>query len=184
MIAFLTNWIENVAVSVIIVNIFELLLPKGNIKKYIKVILGIYVVFSLISPFVNAKNLYSFSEKNIDTYLKNNINSNDTQSYMDKRLQELYIDEMEQNIKSKIKQYGYKTIKCVVDANLDTSSKNAGIYKIELVIEKNIGAIENVDINIGKKDAKEEKSKDELAIVEDLSSYYEIDSEKISIKIN
>ena len=39
MINFLSNWIEQIAIAVIIVSIFELILPKGNLKKYIKEVL-------------------------------------------------------------------------------------------------------------------------------------------------
>ena len=39
MINFLSNWIEQIAIAVIIVSIFELILPKGNLKKYIDIIL-------------------------------------------------------------------------------------------------------------------------------------------------
>ena len=35
MINFLSDWIEQIAIAVIIVSIFELILPKGNLKKYI-----------------------------------------------------------------------------------------------------------------------------------------------------
>ena len=53
MINFLSNWIEQIAIAVIIVSIFELILPKGNLKKYIKLVLGIYIIFCMIYPFVN-----------------------------------------------------------------------------------------------------------------------------------
>ena len=38
MIEFLGKWIEGIAISVIIASIFEMLLPDGNIKKYVKMI--------------------------------------------------------------------------------------------------------------------------------------------------
>ena len=47
MIEFLSNWIQGIAIAVIIASIFEMLLPNGNIKKYVKVILGIYIVFCI-----------------------------------------------------------------------------------------------------------------------------------------
>ena len=63
MINFLSNWIEGIAIAAIIASIFEMIIPNGNIKKYIKVILGIYVVFSIIAPFVDSKALYSIKQK-------------------------------------------------------------------------------------------------------------------------
>ena len=54
MISFLKRWTSEIVVAVIIVSIFELILPNGNLKKYIKVVLGIYIVFCMISPFVDS----------------------------------------------------------------------------------------------------------------------------------
>ena len=39
MIDFLSNWVEQITIGVVIAGIFELILPKGNIKKYIKVVI-------------------------------------------------------------------------------------------------------------------------------------------------
>lgn len=80
MINFLGKWIEGIAIAVIIASIFEMILPDGNIKKYVKIVLGIYIIFSIISPFVDRKELYNLNIfKEIDTY-SNNIVSNETNS--------------------------------------------------------------------------------------------------------
>lgn len=80
MIDFLSKWIEGIAIAVIITSIFEMILPDGNIKKYVKIVLGIYIIFSIISPFVDRKELFNLNiSKEIDTY-SNNIVSNETNS--------------------------------------------------------------------------------------------------------
>lgn len=80
MIDFLSKWIEGIAIAVIITSIFEMILPDGNIKKYIKIVLGVYIIFSIITPFVNSKELYNLNiSKEMDTY-SNNIVSNETNS--------------------------------------------------------------------------------------------------------
>ena len=62
MIDFFREWIEQIVFSVIIVSIFEMLLPNGKIRKYIKMILGIFIVFNIISPFVKGSNLYNLND--------------------------------------------------------------------------------------------------------------------------
>lgn len=183
MIDFLSNWIENLAISVIIVSIFEIILPNGNIKKYIKIVLGVYVLFTLISPFVNAQSLYDIGNINLDNYI-DDLNTNSVnQTSMDARLKELYIDEIKSDLDKRIKEHGYKIYKCKVDANLDNSSKNAGIHKIELTIVKNSSQIQKVDINIANKESNNESYEDVQEIINDISSYYEIDSSIINIKV-
>ena len=49
----LSSWASGVIVAIIAATILEMLLPDGNNKKYIKVIIGIYVLFTIISPVVS-----------------------------------------------------------------------------------------------------------------------------------
>lgn len=49
-IEFISFWIVNILVLFIIVSIAELVMPKGNMKKYIELVIGILIVFTIISP--------------------------------------------------------------------------------------------------------------------------------------
>ena len=124
MINFFKTWIEQIAISVIVVSIIELILPAGNLKKYIKVVLGIYVVFCIISPFINNLNLFKIDNIEIAHYFQEEKKSKINQESMNKRIQNLYIEELKKTIESKISENGYKLNKCEIDANLDTTSAN------------------------------------------------------------
>ena len=50
MLGFLRNWVEQIALAVIIASIFEMILPSGKSQKYIKMVLGIFIIFNIISP--------------------------------------------------------------------------------------------------------------------------------------
>lgn len=182
MINFLSNWIEQIAIAVIIVSIFELVLPKGNLKKYIKVVLGIYIIFCMISPFVNSSALYDIGNIDLEKYTKNNISNttNVNQESMDLRLQNLYIEEMKRDISKKVEDAGYKLSKCDIDADLNNSSENAGIHRIGLTISRK--NIEKVEIDFSNK-INEENTNEEEQIKEDIARYYEIDKNLINVKI-
>ena len=51
-ISFISSWAEQIIVAVIIATIIEMILPSGNNKKYIKVVIGIYVLFTILSPII------------------------------------------------------------------------------------------------------------------------------------
>lgn len=53
MVAFFSSWAQGIIVAVIVATIVELLLPNGSSKKYVKVVVGIYILFSIIAPVVN-----------------------------------------------------------------------------------------------------------------------------------
>ncbi len=56
MASFLSSWAQQIIFAVIIGIIIQMLLPEGKNKKYVKMCIGIYVLFTIISPVVG-KNL-------------------------------------------------------------------------------------------------------------------------------
>ncbi len=186
MIKFLSNWVQQIALAVIIVSIFELILPNGNLKKYIKIILGIYVIFCLISPFVDSQALYKLQNVDLSEYVENEtqaLNSTVNQESMDLRLSQLYIEELEKDIKKRVEENEYKMVKCNIDANLKTSSNNPGIHKIDLTISKNNINVSDVEINIKKTDEKKQEDVDVENLKKSIASNYEISKDIINIKI-
>ena len=98
MINFFSSWAKGIGVTVVIISIIEMLLPNNNSKKYIRMVLGIYLIFNIISPLI----------KNKDVLNANNINLNETsittaseevdQTSMNKRIKKLYEQELEKDI--------------------------------------------------------------------------------------
>ena len=44
----ISHWAETIIVAVIIGTIIEMILPSGNSKKYIKTVIGVYILFTII----------------------------------------------------------------------------------------------------------------------------------------
>ena len=163
MINFLSSWAEQVILAVIIATILELILPNSKNKKYVQMVIGVYVLFNIISPIIKNKEKLVFSEIDLDKYITTSTKVE--QSSMDARLEKIYLDELENNIKSKFKNAGIEIIKCTIDAELDTTKKNAGIYSIDVKVK-------NVDYE-------KKISKIKQEIIEE----YEISEDKIKIII-
>ena len=164
MINFLSTWAEQIVLAVVISTIIELILPNNKNKKYIQMILGIYILFNIISPIIKNKEVISMDDY---TKIANNIEENTTidQSSMDKRLEIIYLNELENDIKNKFSSNGIQVIECKVDAELNTNKKNAGIHLIKVKIK-----------------APEDENKLE-EIKNQIITEYEITEDKISIKI-
>lgn len=133
MINFLSSWAEQVILAVIIATILELILPNSKNKKYVQMVIGVYVLFNIISPIIKNKEKLVFSEIDLDKYIATSTKVE--QSSMDARLEKIYLDELENNIKSKFKNAGIEIIKCTIDAELDTTKKNAGIHSIDVKVK-------------------------------------------------
>lgn len=201
MINFLSNWIEGIAIAAIIASIFEMIIPNGNIKKYIKVILGIYVVFSIIAPFVDSKALYSINTSaEIEKYEKqaeqNFSYKNNTQE-----LNNIYTSTFEKELKQTIEKRGYNVYNCKVEGIFDADKKDAGIKKIKIVLESKkslnnedstndennanseneenniedndirINAVEKIQINVGENVSTEKSGKITDKDIKDLKKY-------------
>ena len=163
MINFLSSWAEQVILAVIIATILELILLNSKNKKYVQMVIGVYVLFNIISPIIKNKEKLVFSEIDLDKYITTSTKVE--QSSMDARLEKIYLDELENNIKSKFKNAGIEIIKCTIDAELDTTKKNAGIHSIDVKV-KNV-------------DDEKKISKIKQEIIEE----YEISEDKVKIII-
>lgn len=156
MIEFLSGWAQNLGVVIVIASIFEMILPNNKTKKYIRVVLGIFVMFNIISPFIKNKDKLSSVSIDLENYTTEQ-NVTVDQTSMDKRIQDLYEKELEKDIKNKIEEQGYKVASCKVNAtileNENSNSEENTIQKIKLKIEK------KEDIEKSNQDAKNVENK-------------------------
>ena len=134
MINFISSWAEQVVLAVIIATIIELILPNSKNKKYVQMVVGIYVLFNIISPVIKNRDVLSFEEINLESYANNTVTEVD-QTSMEQRLEKIYLEELENDIKSRFETKNIEISKCTIDAELDTSKKNAGIHLITIKIK-------------------------------------------------
>ena len=144
MIEFLKIWAKGLGLSIVIVSILEMLLPNNKTKKYIRMVMGIYILFSIISPLVKNKEIFSYSEGEFENITNNidssNVNQNVNQKSMDRRIEELYSLELEKDIIKKLKSKGFSISKCKVNASIGEKEEKTKISKIKIIID---GKVEN-----------------------------------------
>lgn len=141
MINFLSSWTKNLSFALIIVSILEMLLPNNKTKKYIKMIMGLYILFSIISPFVENNDNVDLNNINLDLYkevTQETYSSSEKvdQSSMDYRLNQIYKQELEKDITQKVNNLGYEIEDCKVIAKI--SNSDSGIEKISIRIKNKI----------------------------------------------
>ena len=134
MIEFLKNWCEGIMISVFITVIIEMLVPEGNIKKYVRVIIGVYMVFIILNPIISGIDKFD-----IDNILEfdRNYKTQETSVSNDDILS-LYSKAMETDIKEKFD----------------------NIKEITIVFSENLEEIENIEIIIHDGETKVNEIKD------------------------
>lgn len=196
MINWLRSWSNQVIVAVIIATIIEMILPEGNNKKYIKMIIGVYVLFTIIQPVITklTGNEINFNDFNYSKYFKDTAQvSSSTEQFEDtnsKLIKQTYIDSIKRDIKQKIELKGFKLLNCELDITQDENLlKNIelNLEKIKKDENKNLNnKIQVNEVNIPKNIVSENKKetisdKDKEELKKYLSEEYKIDVNNIKI---
>ncbi len=152
MVEWISNWAESIIVAVIIATIIEMILPEGNSKKYIKVVIGVYVLFTIITPVINkftGEDVQVSDILDLDTYIEeaeasvkmqNTIQDNNQSSIMG-----MYSSGLKDDMKAKIEAKGYIVNSVDIDIADDESYTIEGItLDLENVEEEKSGDTNNV----------------------------------------
>lgn len=153
----INQWAKAIVLSVIIVSILEMLLPNNKTKKYVKMVMGIFILYNIISPFINDKSMLKFDEGELQENIMTSSNTIEiNQESMDRRLEELYIEEIEKDITKKVEKRGFVVKFCKVKAKITDKEENTGITNITLKVEKD----ENYENNESNKNDKDDNKDD------------------------
>ena len=97
MIEILSSWAKGLGITIVIVSIFEMLLPNNRTKKYIRMVLGVYVIFNIVSPLIKNKDVFNFNNIDLEEYTSVETSSVN-QTSMNERIKKLYSEELEKDI--------------------------------------------------------------------------------------
>lgn len=205
MVEWLTSWAQGIIVAVIIATIIEMILPNGACKKYVKVVIGLYILFTIISPMItkftnndfNVNELFDTksyeeqlakSDEDISKKLEENNN---------RTIKDIYKSNLEADIKAKLQDKGYKvessyiqiqddenyTIE-FISLNLDKEEKVEEDKKENNIEKIEIEEIEEINIQSGSNSAEEKNlisEAEQKELAEYISSTYDISVENIEI---
>lgn len=209
MIEGLSTWAEQIIVAVVIATIIEMILPSGNNKKYIKAVIGVYILFTIISPIIGKVTNIDLGDFDYEKYFE----QTDTYQTMsesllinnDKTVEEIYISNLKQDMKSKLQEKGYLVENITINIESEDDNNYGKINNIKLTLyqkeetnssnEKNtlennitINKIEEVNISntvqnkVDTNKIKEISDDEKNELKEYLSDVYDV--KKNNIKIN
>ena len=136
MIEFMSSWVKGLGLAIVIVSILEMLLPNNKTKKYIRMVMGVYILFTMISPFLSNQKKIDINDINLEDYTTAQASTNLDQSSMNERIEQLYIQELEKDITKKLKEKGYEVTSCKVKAQISDKEEETKITKIKINIQK------------------------------------------------
>ena len=154
-----------------------MILPEGNSKKYIKVVIGVYVLFTIVSPVITkftGKTVQVSDILDLDKYIEETEESmkvqNTIQDNNQSSILEVYSSSIKDDMKAKIEAKGYKVNDIAIEvANDESYSITSIVVEVEEIDseseeETNTQAEENITSN--KVEEVESVNKVEVSITE------------------
>ena len=195
MIEFLSSWAQGIIVAVIIATLIEMILPNSSSKKYVKVVIGMYILFTIVSPIIkklggkdinlNTINIEKYEQQisKSDNTISRKFEDNNTRSIKD-----IYVSNLKADISAKLKEKGYEIdtsdIQIKDDENYTKEKITLKLIKMEQKQEKNNEIVINtVEIGntISQKDSKTLSDDDKQEVKDYISETYDIDKKNINI---
>lgn len=198
MIDWFRAWSKGIIIAIIIATIIEMLLPNNTSKKYIKIIIGIFIVYTIISPVIN-----QFVGEDISKYLEsdniiqtnaNVLQTDEISQNTNTSIRKIYAQNLENDLKTKLKSKGYiaSTISISisddesyniekVDIQIEEKTNEAVEQKKTRTIVDNIKSVRIKIENNNKQDDSIINENDKNEIKEYIKNIYEIDISKINV---
>lgn len=194
MISWFNSWAQGIILAVIIVTILEMIVPEGKNKKYIKIVMGVYITFTIISPIITKVTGNNFEldvSKYEDLFNSNSMQgANEMTSINNQSIENLYLNTIKTDIKTELDNEGYESKKINITADINVENEEAKIYKIDIEVtkkqnEKDIKKVNKVEIGNSTDESNIEDSNlssgEVNKLKEVLAEKYEIEKEKIYI---
>ena len=190
----ISSWASSIVISIIVATIIEMILPESKNKKYVKTVIGVFILFTIISPIITkiSGEKLSFetliADANIDSIKTKEVaNLNTTKS-----IENLYINNLKGDLINRLKEKGYKAKELNIAVNMQEGDNYGKINKISFRLGKSEGEekdgvsiVNEISINIDKKDTienKEDITKDEYdEIAKYIAQTYQINKDIINI---
>ena len=204
LISFINSWAQGIIFAVIIATLIEIILPEGNNKKYVKTIIGIYILFIMIYPLIsklykkkiNIQSIIDNTTSQINKYEMSNEIAIETSAY----IEDTYKKKIEEDLNTKLNEKGYEMNSVNIYINTENEETYGQINRLDIQISKSeilkednennintVNKIENVNIKISN-DIKENKVQEENISQEEIDSLkdyvcttYGVEKDKIFI---
>ena len=189
----ISMWAQGIIVAIIVGTLIQMLLPENKNKKYIKVVIGIYILFCIIGPVVGKE--LTINDIGLENYLNiENIEpkENESKYTYNESVKETFKNKVMLNIKGQLKARGYESNNIDVQINDECRVLKVTILDItnaeeEEKEENKVSSIVINKIDTSNADIKEKKitgiaTSDKNSIIDYLIENYQIDRKNIIIE--
>lgn len=198
--AFLTEWITNIIILVLLAGVIELLLPGNQFQSYIKMVVGLLILLAMLSPLfklINSDLDQVFLAMDLpaaakEDEIKNSIEENKSEIQSAQRA--YILEQMAVPMKKQVQEELKKTYEVeIVDLQIQTEIrteplKPEDIKGAKVVLAKHheqagVSEVSEVDVTIADPQKKEDHEQVPEEIVRFLASQWQLDSEQVEVQM-
>ncbi|MEL3974094.1 stage III sporulation protein AF [Rossellomorea oryzaecorticis] len=194
--AFLTEWITNIIVFVLLATVIDMLLPSSNMQKYVKIVTGLLLITIILTPLL--KLMTADVDAVVDSFRLNGTSQNNSvENLIEMKKKEIqasqraYILEqmavqMKQQAEKELMEKSGKVIEKVSITATDLENIPDSITEVTVYLsakeEKDaIEAVRNVEIDTGDKTRAEKTDENVSLVTSLLAEKWNLSPEKIII---
>lgn len=203
---FLTEWITNILLFILLAVVVELLLPQTSLQKYVKMVIGLLLITIILSPIFKLfssdiedllKSATSIFDQNTNTNIENSIENQKVEIQAEQNayiLEQTAVQLAEMTEKELMEQFDYQfsEVELVIDEDYETALQFEDVMENLLSIQitlveaaeeqQVVKLIDEVKINLSQPHEKELEA-DIDPIARFLADKWEVDMEKLAITI-
>ena len=185
---FIREWLKDIVVLFVIISLVELIIPKGNMKKYVDFIIGIIIVFTVISPFTKLINFDINLDEKIETFSNDITMKEDVVSTQNEQIEEIFKTNLSSEIKKIVKENSDYKVK---DIYISTKPDDQNLLLIEYINiildtdkQSKDSEIKIEKINLGNESIPVSSSANDFEELKNLIiDYLQIDEERLIISV-
>ena len=154
MIEWLRTWANQIIIAIIIAVIFEMIIPNSKNKKYIKMVINLYVLFVLINPIISEFtdiDSLDLSKYDYKKYISQNtivVSSNKSEEI----IKSTFEKSIKEDIQRKLKEQGYKVKS--ISINIDNSNyEKINWIRLSITNKNNYHNSEQKNVGVAQLDA-------------------------------
>jgi len=116
---FISEWLKEIVVLFIIISLMDLMLPKGNMKRYINFIVGLLTIFVVINPFLRLDDIGFEFDQSMETFKEDVLSSDELSSIQNEKVKEIYIESLKGDIQKFIEtNSNYYVSQIIIDSSM------------------------------------------------------------------
>lgn len=199
--SFLREWILQIVSMFVFVSLLEIVLPNGQMKKYIDMIIGLLIIIVIINPFINLIFKDIDIERNILTLPEINDSTQENSDILElqqDQMKSVYAFRVQEDIMKIIEEKtNYKVLSAEVETIDELEDEDFGmVTKVYLYVDEkqdlqsdekqgvNIKSIENINVNLSTNQNNEDEFSDFSNIKKIIGEKYGVADDNIYISLS